>query len=67
MTSRSVLVNSRVVVIKAGTSIVCNVDGSPSLVRMAQIVEAVHKLVRDGRREYADCSCDAHHVFNRAS
>jgi glutamate 5-kinase len=46
MVSRSDLINAKRVVIKAGTSIVCNPDGMPSLVRIAQIVEAAHALLR---------------------
>lgn len=38
------------IVIKAGTSTVSNEDGTPSLVRLGGIVEAIARLMRDNKQ-----------------
>ena len=38
------------IVIKAGTSVVSNPDGYPSLLRMASIVEYASRLVQQGKQ-----------------
>lgn len=46
--SRSALRMARRVVVKAGTSVVANDDGSPSLTRLGAIVEQIAELVHQG-------------------
>lgn len=46
--SRAALRAARRVVIKAGTSVVANADGSPSLTRLGAIVEQIAELNLDG-------------------
>ena len=46
--SRTVLRTARRVVVKAGTSVLTNDDGSVSLTRMGAIVEQISELVKDG-------------------
>lgn len=46
--SRAVLRGARRVVVKAGTSIVANEDGRPSLTRLGAIVEQISELNRSG-------------------
>ena len=46
--SRETLRSAKRVVIKAGTSIVANPNGQPSLTRLGAIVEQISELVRDG-------------------
>lgn len=46
--SRTALRMARRVVVKAGTSVVANDDGSPSLTRLGAIVEQIAELVQDG-------------------
>lgn len=46
--SRDALRRVRRVVVKAGTSVVANEDGRPSLTRLGAIVEQISELVRSG-------------------
>lgn len=46
--SRAALRMARRVVVKAGTSVVANADGSPSLTRLGSIVEQISELHHDG-------------------
>ena len=46
--SRSALRRARRVLIKAGTSVVANEDGRPSLTRVGALVEQIAELTRDG-------------------
>lgn len=46
--SRSALRMARRVVVKAGTSVVANEDGSPSLTRLGAIVEQIAELNQAG-------------------
>jgi delta-1-pyrroline-5-carboxylate synthetase len=46
--SRSVLRSARRVCVKAGTSVVANTDGRPSLTRLGAITEQIAELVADG-------------------
>jgi len=46
--SREALCRARRVVVKAGTSVVANEDGRPSLTRLGAIVEQISELVRNG-------------------
>ena len=46
--SRGALRMARRVVVKAGTSVVANEDGSPSLTRLGAIVEQIAELNQDG-------------------
>ena len=46
--SRSALRHARRVVVKAGTSVVANADGQPSLTRMGAITEQISELMRSG-------------------
>lgn len=46
--SRSALRRARRVCVKAGTSVVANIDGRPSLTRLGAITEQISELVADG-------------------
>lgn len=46
--SRAALRMSRRVVVKAGTSVIANDDGSPSLTRLGAIVEQISELNQAG-------------------
>jgi len=46
--SRSALRRARRVCVKAGTSVVANEDGRPSLTRLGAIIEQISELVNDG-------------------
>eukprot|EP00957_Ditylum_brightwellii_P068211 5178239-Ditylum_brightwellii.AAC.1 len=46
--SRAVLRQARRVLIKAGTSVVANSDGRPSLTRLGAIIEQIAELNRSG-------------------
>ena len=46
--SRSALRRVRRVCVKAGTSVVANIDGRPSLTRLGAITEQISELVADG-------------------
>jgi delta-1-pyrroline-5-carboxylate synthetase len=46
--SRSALRRVRRVLVKAGTSVVANIDGRPSLTRLGAITEQISELVSDG-------------------
>ena len=46
--SRSALRRARRVLVKAGTSVVANEDGRPSLTRVGALVEQISELTRDG-------------------
>ena len=46
--SRAALRMARRVVVKAGTSVVANADGSPSLRRLGAIVEQISELNHEG-------------------
>ena len=48
LASRAALRRARRVVVKAGTSIVANEDGRPSLTRLGAIVEQISELNRNG-------------------
>ena len=48
LASRAALRRARRIVVKAGTSIVANEDGRPSLTRLGAIVEQISELNRNG-------------------
>ena len=48
--SRSDISSANRIVLKAGTSVVSNPDGFPSLTRIANIVESASRLVHEGKQ-----------------